>query len=75
MNSINKSLVHSQYQAKVPPEIPGITSATPMATPLKNKDKLFSLLFMKPLLSVKAQTKPLLIFLLYIYLWKLFLPR
>ena len=64
-----------KIKATVPPEIPGITSATPIAIPLKNKVVLFSLLFMKLLLSVKVQIKPLLIFLLRIYLLRLFLLK
>jgi hypothetical protein len=38
-----------KIRARVPPEIPGITSATPMAIPLQNRENLPSL-FMRPLL-------------------------
>jgi hypothetical protein len=38
-----------KIRARVPPEIPGITSATPMAIPLQNRENLASL-FMRLLL-------------------------
>ena len=46
-----------KIKAKVPPEIPGITSAIPIIIPLINKETLLRRVFMKLLLLTSEQTK------------------